>query len=56
MGRQFSEMLGQSILRYQNRTLQQLLDEHLTDPEAKAYLSQMCVGVGTQPDELSVMM
>jgi len=47
---------GHTLLRYQNRTLQQLLDEHLTDPLAKAYLSQMCVGVGTPPDEFSVLM
>jgi len=47
---------GHTLLRYQNRTLQNLLDEFIVDPRAKAYLSQMCVGVGTPPDELSVLM
>ena len=47
---------GHTLLRYQNRTLQNLLDEYIVDPRAKAYLSQMCVGVGTPPDELSVLM
>ena len=40
---------GHTLLKYQNRTLADLLDEHLTDPLAKAYLAQLAVGIGTAP-------
>lgn len=48
-------MPGATLLKYQNRTLQQLLDEHLRDPDLKAYLSMLCVGIGTAPSELSAV-
>ncbi len=44
---------GHTLLKYQNKTLQQLLDEHLRDPGLKAVLSMLCVGIGTAPSELS---
>jgi phytoene dehydrogenase-like protein len=47
---------GHTLLRYQNRTFSQLLDEFVDDPMAKAYLAQMCIGIGTPPSELSVLM
>ncbi len=44
---------GHTLLKYQNKTLTELLDEHMTDPLAKAYVSQLCVGIGTPPGRLS---
>ncbi|RFU22490.1 phytoene desaturase family protein [Geodermatophilus marinus] len=46
---------GHTLLTYQTRTLQQLLDEHLRDPALKATLSMLCVGIGTAPSELSAV-
>ncbi|HEX2075308.1 MAG TPA: NAD(P)/FAD-dependent oxidoreductase [Geodermatophilus sp.] len=46
---------GHTLLKYQNRTLQQMLDEHLRDPDLKAILSMLCVGIGTAPSELSAV-
>lgn len=48
-------MPGATLLRYQNRTFQDLLDEHLTDPTLKAYFSMLCVGIATPPSELSAV-
>jgi prolycopene isomerase len=47
---------GHTLLRYQNRTFAQLLDEYVGDPLGKAYLAQMCIGIGTPPRRLSVLM
>lgn len=44
---------GHHLLRYQNKTLAELLDDHLTDPLLKSYLSMLCVGIGTPPRQLS---
>lgn len=44
---------GHTLLKYQNRSLASLLDEHLRDPQLKAYLSMLCVGIGTPPSQLS---
>ncbi|MGY1679185.1 phytoene desaturase family protein [Geodermatophilus sp. SYSU D01176] len=46
---------GHTLLTYQNRTLQQVLDEHLRDADLKATLSMLCVGIGTAPSELSAV-
>ena len=46
---------GHTLLKYQNRTLQQMLDEYLRDPDLKATLSMLCVGIGTAPSELSAV-
>jgi prolycopene isomerase len=46
---------GHTVLQYQNRTFQQLLDEHVRDADLKAYLSMLCVGIGTAPTELSAV-
>jgi phytoene dehydrogenase-like protein len=47
------KMPGHTLLRYQTKTLTQLLDDHLRDPLLKSYLSMLCVGIGTPPKELS---
>ncbi len=46
---------GNTLLRYQFSTLTELLDEHLRDPQLKAYLSMLCVGIGTPPAQLSAV-
>src|SRR5581483_9832748 len=46
---------GETLLKYQNRTFNQLLDEHLHDPLLKAYFSQLCVGIAAAPAELSAV-
>jgi prolycopene isomerase len=46
---------GHTLLRYQNRTFNQLLDEHLHDPLLKAYFSMLCVGIAAAPAELSAV-
>jgi hypothetical protein len=46
-------MPGHTLLKYQNLTQSDLLDEHLTDPMAKAYVAQLAVGIGTPPGQLS---
>jgi prolycopene isomerase len=48
-------MPGQTLLKYQNRTFNQLLDEHLSDPLLKAYFSMLCVGIAAAPAELSAV-
>ena len=48
-------MPGKTLLRYQNRTFKQLLDEHLDDPLLKAYFSMLCVGIAAAPAELSAV-
>jgi prolycopene isomerase len=48
-------MPGRVLLRYQNRTFQDLLDDHLEDPLLKAYCSMLCVGIATAPAELSAV-
>ena len=48
-------MPGQTLLKYQNRTFRDLLDEHLKDPLLKAYFSMLCVGIATPPAELSAV-
>ena len=42
-----------TLLRYLHRTLQQMLDEHLRDPDLTATLPMLCVGIGTAPSEHS---
>lgn len=49
------QLPGHTLLKYQNRTLQQMLDEHLHSAELKATLSMLCVGIGTAPSELSAV-
>ncbi len=44
-----------SLTRYQTRTLQQLLDEHLKDPYLKAYFSMLSAGIGIGPGKLSAV-
>jgi phytoene dehydrogenase-like protein len=46
---------GKTLLKYQNRTFKDLLDEHLHDPLLKAYFSMLCVGIATAPAELSAV-
>ncbi|WP_313556386.1 phytoene desaturase family protein [Miniimonas arenae] len=46
---------GATLAKYQGRTLQDLLDEHLVDPTLKAYFSMLCVGIASAPSELSAV-
>ncbi len=46
---------GATLTKYQNRTLTQLLDEHLVSPRLKAYFSQLSAGIGAAPGELSAV-
>jgi phytoene desaturase len=46
---------GNTLLTYQNRTFNQLLDEFLDDPLLKAYFSMLCVGIAAAPAELSAV-
>jgi prolycopene isomerase len=48
-------MPGRTLLKYQNRTFQDLLDENLKDPLLKAYFSMLCVGIASAPSELSAV-
>lgn len=48
-------MPGQTLLKYQNRTFKDLLDDHVQDPLLKAYCSMLCVGIATPPAELSAV-
>lgn len=50
-----ARMPGKVLLRYQNLTFKDLLDEHLEDPLLKAYFSMLCVGIATAPAELSAV-
>lgn len=46
---------GPNLLKYQTRTLQQLLDEYLEDPLLKGYFSQLSAGIGIGPGRLSAV-
>jgi phytoene dehydrogenase-like protein len=46
---------GRTLLRYQSRTLKDLLDEHLRDPTLKGYFSMLSAGISTGPGELSAV-
>lgn len=46
---------GSTLLTYQTKTFNQLLDEHLKDPLLKAYFSMLCVGIASAPAELSAV-
>ena len=46
---------GNTLLTYQTKTFNQLLDEHLSDPLLKAYFSMLCVGIAAAPAELSAV-
>jgi prolycopene isomerase len=50
-----TRMPGKVLLKYQNKTFKDLLDEHLHDPLLKAYFSMLCVGIATAPAELSAV-
>ena len=44
-----------NLLRYQPKTLQELLDEHLKDPYLKGYFSMLSAGIGIGPGRLSAV-
>lgn len=46
---------GRALLRYQRRTLADLLDDNLRDPRLKAYFSMLSAGIGTGPRSLSAV-
>ncbi|MGH9172995.1 MAG: phytoene desaturase family protein, partial [Vicinamibacterales bacterium] len=46
---------GAVLTKYQNRTLKQLLDEHLKSPRLKGYFSQLSAGIGIGPGRLSAI-
>jgi phytoene desaturase len=46
---------GKTLLKYQTKTFNDLLDEHLKDPLLKAYFSMLCVGIASAPAELSAV-
>ena len=46
---------GSTLLKYQPRTLRDLLDEHLRDPRLKAYFSMLSAGIGEGPAALSAV-
>lgn len=46
---------GSTLLKYQSRTLKQLLDEHLRHPRLKAYFSMLSAGIGIGPGALSAV-
>ncbi len=46
---------GSTLLKYQTRTLTDLLNEHLRSPRLKAYFSMLCVGIGASPSRLSAI-
>ncbi|HET9017164.1 MAG TPA: NAD(P)/FAD-dependent oxidoreductase, partial [Thermomicrobiaceae bacterium] len=50
-----SGLPGSMLLKYQNRTLTQLLDEHLKDPTLKGYFSMLSAGIGIGPSRLSAV-
>jgi prolycopene isomerase len=47
---------GASLLKYQSRTMKELLDEHLKDPRLKAYFSMLSAGIGFGPASLSAVL
>lgn len=46
---------GATLLKYQNRTFKQLLDEHLTSPRLKGFFAMLAVGIAAAPAELSAV-
>ncbi len=48
-------MPGPNLLRYQTKTLQEMLDEHLKDPYLKGYFSMLSAGIGIGPGRLSAI-
>jgi phytoene dehydrogenase-like protein len=46
---------GGVLLKYQNRTFKQLLDEHLHSPRLKGFFSMLAVGIAAAPAELSAV-
>lgn len=44
-----------NLLKYQTKTLQELLDEHLKDPYLKGYFSMLSAGIGIGPARLSAV-
>lgn len=46
---------GPNLLKYQTKTLQQLLDEYLQDPLLKGYFAQLSAGTGVGPGRLSAV-
>lgn len=46
---------GSVLLKYQSRTLTELLDEHLRHPRLKGYFSMLSAGIGIGPGELSAI-
>jgi prolycopene isomerase len=48
-------MPGRTLLRYQSRTMKDLLDEYLTDPKLKGYFAMLSAGISTGPGKLSAV-
>jgi phytoene dehydrogenase-like protein len=46
---------GANLLKYQSRTLTDLLNEHLKSPRLKGYFSMLCAGIGAAPSRLSAV-
>jgi prolycopene isomerase len=46
---------GANLLKYQSRTLSDLLNEHLKSPRLKGYFSMLCAGIGAAPGQLSAV-
>jgi len=46
---------GHDLLKYESRTLAQLLDEHIKSPRLKGYFSMLCAGIGEAPAKLSAV-
>jgi phytoene dehydrogenase-like protein len=46
---------GANLLKYQSRTLSDLLNEHLKSPRLKGYFSMLCAGIGAAPGRLSAV-
>ncbi len=44
-----------NLMRYQPKTLQDLLDEHLEDPYLKGYFSMLSAGIGIGPKSMSAI-
>ncbi len=48
-------MPGATLLKYETRTLKDLLDEHVSHPRLRAYISMLAVGIAAAPAELSAV-
>ncbi|HEY7853051.1 MAG TPA: NAD(P)/FAD-dependent oxidoreductase [Caulobacteraceae bacterium] len=46
---------GADLLKYESRTLTELLDEHIKSQRLKAYFSMLCAGIGEAPSRLSAV-